>query len=270
MLTAPNYTINPGIKPSSRSNYEFGFDIRFLQNRLGLSATYFQYKDGPNISNQSISETSGLNYFTNQWLTTKRTGGEISYGTPIQARDFRWDVLVNWSTYKEVYAAFAGGANRIDNGTGYPYHIGDRVDKLFGHYEAQTPDGKVIHDESGFPIYLPKAQYLAMQTRIGHGELTINSLINHSAFPSSLMEWWVAELQDYVLRKLTEGGRGENTDEGIIGQARLYESALDRLFGDDPWLCRRSDANGIPILGGDGVQVVGGAGKYCSMTLQQV
>ena len=29
---------------------------------------------------------------------------------------------------------------------------------------------------------------------------------------------------DYVNRKLIEGGRGQNTITGIIGQARLYES----------------------------------------------
>ena len=37
---APNYSINPGVQPSSRSNIEAGFDIRFLQNRLGLNRFY--------------------------------------------------------------------------------------------------------------------------------------------------------------------------------------------------------------------------------------
>ncbi len=158
---APKYSINPGVTPSSRSNYEAGFDVRFLQNRLGFNATYFQYKDGPVISNQSISEASGLSYFKTTGLTTKRTGGELSLtGTPIQQKDFRWDVLINWATYKEVFAKFAGGATTLGNGTGYPYHIGDRVDQLYGSMEAVTPDGKVIHDEDGLPIYLPKAQYL--------------------------------------------------------------------------------------------------------------
>ncbi|HRH59241.1 MAG TPA: TonB-dependent receptor plug domain-containing protein, partial [Chitinophagaceae bacterium] len=145
---SPNYVINANIKPSSRSNYEGGFDIRFLANRLGLSATYFVYKDGPNISYQYLSETSGLDYFTTNGGATKRTGAEVSItGTPLQSKNLKWDVLANWSTYKEVFTSFAGGVTEVDNGTGYPYHIGDRVDKLFGYYEALTPDGKVIHDE---------------------------------------------------------------------------------------------------------------------------
>lgn len=257
--SSPNYVINTNIKPSSRSNYEGGLDIRFLKNRLGLSATYFVYKDGPNISNQYISETTGLSYFTTNGGTTKRTGGEISVtGTPIQSKTgLRWDVLLNWSTYKEIFTGFAGGVTEVSNGTGYPYHIGDRVDELFGSFEALTPDGKVIHDESGFPIYLPKAQYL------GHADPDwswgINNKFSYKSFSISFQfDGMVGgKIQDRVLRKLTEGGRGANTDEGIIGAARLYES---QHWGDAGYT-GAYNADGTPILGGDGVQVEGGSSQ---------
>lgn len=253
---APNYAIDPSVKPSSRSNYEFGFDARFLQNRLGLAATYFQYKDGPQIGNQPVSETSGLNNLVTTAFTTKRTGGEISItGVPVQTKFFRWDVLANWATYKEVYAKFAGGATELGNGTGYPYHIGDRVDKLYGNYEALTPDGKVIHDESGFPIYLPKQQYVGHADPNWswgiHNKFTYKSLSFAFQFDGMVG----GRLQDYVLRKLTEGGRGANTTSGKIGAARLYES---QHWGD-PGYAGAVDANGVPILGGDGVQVSGGS-----------
>ena len=254
---APNYSINPGVQPSSRSNIEAGFDIRFLQNRLGLNASYFQYKDGPVISNQSISEASGLNYFVTTGLTTKRTGAELSLiGTPIQKKNFRWDVLVNWATYKEVFAKFAGNAPTLGNGTGYPYKIGDRVDQLYGKFEAMTPDGKVIHDESGFPIYLPKAQYL------GHADPDwswgIHNKFSYKSFSIAFQFDGLVggKIQDRVLRKLTEGGRGANTNTGKIGAARLYES---NHWGDANY-AGAVDASGLPFLGSDGVQVVGGSG----------
>ena len=253
---SPNYTNDPNIKPSSRSNLEGGLDIRFIHNRLGLSATYFQYKDGPKISPQFISETSGLNYYTTNGGTTKRTGAEISLtGTPIQSQNgFRWEVLLNWATYKEVFTAFAGGASVRSNGTGYPDRIGDRVDRLFGSYEALTPDGKVIHDESGFPIYLQKDQYL------GHADPDwswgINNRFSYKSLSISFQfDGMVGgKIQDRVLRKLTEGGRGENTNTGKIGEARRYESDH---WGDAGYI--GAVANGKPILGGDGVQVVGGS-----------
>ena len=255
--TAPNYAIDQNIKPSSRNNYEVGADIRFLNNRLGLNATYFQYKDGPAISNQYVSETSGLSYFTTNGATTKRTGAELSLtGTAIQSRYFSWNVLANWSTYKEVFSAFAGGAKEVSNGTGYPYKIGDRVDQLYASVEAKTPDGKVIDDESGFPIYLPKAQ------KFGHADPDwawgIHNRFNYKSFSFSFQfDGMVGgTIGDYVKRKLTEGGRGENTVTGVIGEARLYES---QHWGDPGYA--GAIVNGKPILSGDQVQVVGGASK---------
>lgn len=255
--SAPGYSINPSTKPSTRSNYEFGGDIRFLKNRLGVSATYFQYKDGPKISSQVISETSGLTSIVTNGFTTKRTGAEIALsGTPIQSKSsFRWDVLLNWSTYKEVFAAFAGGALSQNNGTPYPDVIGGRTDKLYAGMEAQTPDGKVIHDESGFPIYLPKAQY------VGHADPDwawgFHNKFTYKSFSFSFQfDGMVGgRLQDRVLRKLTEGGRGANTASGTIGDARLYES---QHWGEAGYK-GAYNSDGTPMLSSAGVQVAGGS-----------
>ncbi len=254
---APSYVVDKKIKPSSRTNFEFGADIRFLKNRLSLSATYFQYKDGPAISNQFISETSGLSYYTTNGGTSKRTGAELSLtGTPIQKGDFSWNVLVNWSTYKEVYTAFAGGVKEVSNGTGYPYKIGDRVDQLYTYVEAKSPDGKVIVDESGFPLYLQKDQ------KFGHSDPDwawgINNRFSYKSFSFSFQfDGMVGgTIGDYVKRKLTEGGRGLNTVTGVIGQARLYES---QHWGDPGY--NGAYKNGKPIISSDQVQVVGGSGN---------
>ena len=254
---APNYVVDKNIKPSSRSSYEFGLDVRVLKNRLGLSGTYFEYKDGPQISDQYISETTGLSYFTTNGATTKRTGAELSLtGTAIQKKNFSWNVLINWSTYKEVYKAFAGGVDEVSNGTGYPYKIGDRVDELYASIEAKTPDGKVIVDESGFPIYLPKAQ------KFGHADPDfawgVNNKFSYKSVSLSFQfDGMVGgTIGDYVHRKLVEGGRGENTVTGIIGQARLYES---QHWADPGY--NGAVVNGKPILSGDQMQVVGGSDK---------
>ncbi|HZX59410.1 MAG TPA: carboxypeptidase-like regulatory domain-containing protein, partial [Mucilaginibacter sp.] len=94
-----------GIKTSTRVNYEEGFDIKVLQNRLGLSGTAFQYIDGPQILANSISTSTGYTTEYINALKTKTTGYELSLtGTPIKdLSGFGWDVLINWSTYKQTY-----------------------------------------------------------------------------------------------------------------------------------------------------------------------
>ena len=44
-----NTLSNSSLQPFSRTNIEFGTDMRILNNRIGIEATYFLYNDGPGI-----------------------------------------------------------------------------------------------------------------------------------------------------------------------------------------------------------------------------
>ena len=95
-----------------------------------------------------------------------------------------------------------------------------------------------------YPIFLPKAQYL------GHADpdwsWAVNNKFSYKSFSISFQfDGMVGgKIQDYVLRKLTEGGSGLNTTEGIIGAARAYESD----HWGDPGYTGAYDANGSPML----------------------
>jgi TonB-linked SusC/RagA family outer membrane protein len=254
VASAPTYAIDPTLKPSTRTNYEAGFDIRFLNDRLGLSSTYFIYKDGPQIFTASSSETNGsAQSFVTNGFATKRTGFEFSVnGSPVVSKDLRWDVLLNIGTYKEVYDQFPSQLNGTYNQF---FHIGDRVDKLYGAKEAKSPDGRVIHDASGLPMYLPVAQYL------GNADPDFSWGINNKFKYKNLtlsfqFDGMVGgKIQDRVYRKLVEGGRGAVTDQGIIGAARLYES---QHWGD-PGYKGAVYPDGTPMLGHDGVTLASGS-----------
>ncbi|GAC1416995.1 MAG: SusC/RagA family TonB-linked outer membrane protein [Flavisolibacter sp.] len=246
---APSSAVDPNIKPASRINYETGFDSRFLHNRLGFSASYFNYLDGPQQYATALSEATGLTSLTKNALKTKRTGYELSLqGTPVQFNNgIKWEVLVNWATYKEVYAELPPGLTTL-----YQFfRKGDRVDKLYGNKEAKTPDGKVIADASGLPLYLPVAQYL------GNGDPDWSwGINNHLSYKNVSLSFqfdgmFGGKIQDRVKRKLYEGGRGIETVQGSIGAARLYESQ----HWQDPGYKGAYDASGNPILGSDLVQV---------------
>ncbi len=217
--TAPNNRIDPNIKSSVLSSTEFGADIKFLQNRLGLSATYFSNINGPGIRNFPISETTGLTAYTTNAIKKQMTGAEISLsGTPIQSRNgLRWDVMVNWSTYKEVYKELPS------NFENYQFHQGDRVDKLFADVVAKTPAGQVINDSVGIPVYLTKPQF------VGNGDVNwtwaINNKFTYKTFSLSFQfDGKVGGIiQDRVMRKGIQGGSNIFTVDGAVGAARDYE-----------------------------------------------
>ena len=217
--TAPNNRIDPNIKSSVLSSTEFGTDIKFLHNRLGLSATYFSNINGPGIRNFPISETTGLTAYTTNAIKKQMTGAEISLsGTPVQSRNgLRWDVMLNWSTFKEVFKDLPS------NFESYQFHQGDRVDKLFADVTAKTTDGQVINNSDGIPIYLAKPQY------VGNADVkwswAINNKFTYKTFSLSFQfDGKVGGIiQDRIMRKGVQGGSNIFTVEGAVGAAREYE-----------------------------------------------
>jgi len=216
---APGNKVDPNAKSSVTASNEYGLDVRVLKNRLGFSATYYSNLNGPRIVNVPLSQTTGLTAFSSNAIKTKLSGVELSLsGSPVQSKSgLRWDVLVNWSTYKEIYKELPTAFES------YQFHQGDRVDKLFASVTAKTPDGQVINNSAGYAVYLPKQQY------VGNGDVdwswAINNKLTYKTFSLSFQfDGKVGGIvQDYVLRKSTEGGSNIVTVEGKVGEARDYE-----------------------------------------------
>ena len=73
--TAAAYTDNlydPNIKTFNRVNYEEGLDVKFLHNRFGISATAFQYVDGPRIPGQPGFNRHWLQFLLSQCFSDKK------------------------------------------------------------------------------------------------------------------------------------------------------------------------------------------------------
>ena len=212
---------DPTIKTSLRVNYEEGFDIKFLKNRLGFSATAFQYVDGPAILANSISTSTGYNTYYLNALTTKKTGYEFSLtGTPIKnVHNITWDVLVNWSNYKETYKELPPGQTLYRTF----FAAGDRTDKLYASAFARTQDGQIINDASGKPIRTNVSRFLGNLTP--DFAWSIYNKINYKSFSLGCQfDGSVGGVTiDYMHIKTMQGGRNIETAEGALGAARYND-----------------------------------------------
>jgi hypothetical protein len=240
--SAPLNAIDSSIKSSQVTSTEFGMDVKFLKNRLGFSATFFNNINGPGIRNYTISQTTGITAFTTNAIKTQVKGAELSLtGSPIRnPRGLNWDVMVNWSTFKETYKELPS------NFESYQFHQGDRVDKLFAGVTAKTADGQVINNSAGYPVYLKKAQYVGNAD--ANWSWSIYNKFNYKAFSFSFQfDGKVGGMiQDRVMRKGIEGGSNISTAQGAVGVARAYEAA------------HYNDAGFKGTYVGEGVQVSNG------------
>lgn len=216
-----NNLLAANLKTTTRVNYEEGFDIKFLGNRLGLSATAFQYLDGPRVLANPISVASGYSTEYINALKTRKTGYEASLsGSPFQnANGFGWDVLVNWSTYKEVFDELPAGQDVYQTF----FKKGDRTDKLYGSAFVKTPDGQIINDAAGKPLTNPVQQFL------GNMNADYNWSIYNKFHYKSLSLGFQFDgavggyITDYMFNKTMRGGRNSLTAEGALGDARYKD-----------------------------------------------
>ena len=153
-----NTLTNPNIEPSTTAQKEIGLDFRILQNRLGLDATYFVSDEGPKIFNLPISSTTGYTSALVNGIKTQKKGLEIAVtGSPLKkSNGLNWDVVANYSTFQEKLTEIYPGVESLNTFL----KVGDRVDKYYGRAFVRTPEGQIINDASGRPIYAPVSQYL--------------------------------------------------------------------------------------------------------------
>jgi TonB-linked SusC/RagA family outer membrane protein len=124
---------NPLLKPEFAKDYEFGTELGFLDNRLGIDATVY-HKNTQNQIVQNLRESyaTGFILFNLNGATTENHGTEISLrGTPILRTNFTWDFLAN-------YAMARGKTLSLPNGLPESY-VSDTW--LYGNVRNGTEPG---------------------------------------------------------------------------------------------------------------------------------
>ncbi|MCU0446705.1 MAG: SusC/RagA family TonB-linked outer membrane protein [Microscillaceae bacterium] len=252
----PDALPNPNLQPSFSSSFETGIEMKFLNNRLGLDVAYFNSLDGPFIFNLQPSETTGYSSFIENGLKTQRQGWEISLtGTPIKAKSgFTWDVLVNWSTFKETLKEIYPGVDRynVNNfndsrgpvGDAAILRVGDRIDKFYHGAFIRDQQGNIINGSDGRPIVNPYPQFLGNlfpDFTFGiNNKFSYKNLSLSFQFDGRIGGVIVNQIQRQTFR----GGRHIATVEGNMG------------------IIRENDTRGIETFIGHGVLLLNGSPRY--------
>ncbi|WP_134090196.1 SusC/RagA family TonB-linked outer membrane protein [Olivibacter sp. XZL3] len=107
---------NPDIKPEKVSSYEFGFDSRFFNNRVGIDFTYYRSTTTDLIIPVTLNPSAGYDTKLMNVGKMKNEGIELMVDvTPIKANQFSWNVNVNFGLNRNrvLYLAEDLGISRI-------------------------------------------------------------------------------------------------------------------------------------------------------------
>lgn len=149
-LNLPGLLIKEGLKPNKTISQEYGAEVRFLKNRLGVDFTYFSYIDKDFAIEAPVSTASGFNNQLVNGDRINRKGVElIISGSPIRNKDFKWDITANYSTVHSYVKEYYNGAEIRD-----AIKVGERKDVYRNWDWQRSPDGQIVYGSNGFPAYV--------------------------------------------------------------------------------------------------------------------
>jgi hypothetical protein len=231
-------SVSPTIFASDRKATEFGADIRFVNNRIGLDVTHYHYRNTLIVA-QGTSPSSGFSAnLTNGDVYTNDGWEAVLTGKPfVNPKGFSWTVTANFFTYIRKWVNNSNPDNWEFNGR--------RVDLNYGDGFVRTPDGKLVIDPTS-GVYDRYTDLGSSANRIyGHSDPDWQwGLINTVSYKSFSLRFQFdgmvgGVIEDYVRVKTLQGGRHIEAASGAIGAARPMDEA------------------NIPAYVGPGVNLVG-------------
>ena len=109
-FTGPRVLPNENLKPQNQSSFEVGADLRFFGGKIRLDMTYYSNITKNQIVSIDVPLSTG--YFANNINAGKiaNKGVEVTLGlTPVETRDFKWDLDATFASNKQTVEELAEG-----------------------------------------------------------------------------------------------------------------------------------------------------------------
>ena len=146
---------NPNLKPEMKTEWEIGTDLRFFDNSLIFSFTYYDNKIEDILLNVSLSPSSGFSTQYGNFGAMENKGYEIDLAwNAIQKNDFTLNTSLNWAKNVNLVTDLYG-TEVVDMSAGASVKsialVGHPLGTLWGTGSQRNPDGSFKLDDNGFP-----------------------------------------------------------------------------------------------------------------------
>ncbi|MFA6817565.1 MAG: SusC/RagA family TonB-linked outer membrane protein [Bacteroidales bacterium] len=150
----------PGLRPESVETAEIGLEARFFNNRLGLDVALYNKNTTDQILSAEVSRATGYSSMKINAGEINNKGIEIQLtATPVQTKDFNWDITVNWAKdQSKILALYKDEATQQDIrlytiGSSWSVYTQARIDEpwgtIYGTGSVTDEDGNIIVGANG-------------------------------------------------------------------------------------------------------------------------
>lgn len=154
-----NVRANPDLKPELLEEIEFGFESKFLKNRVSLDFTYYKRTTNNLIVTQPLAPSTGFTQTEANIGEIQNDGIEVDLGVDFfKGANFSWNSRVNFFANNEVvteqeqdFIAFAGSLNEggaLFRGSNAAIE-GESLGTIVGTAIARDSEGNFLVDTAG-------------------------------------------------------------------------------------------------------------------------
>ena len=160
------------LTPEETDAIEFGTDLRFFENRLGIDFTWYKSNSRDQIIPVPVSDATGFSTFVTNAGEIENRGVElILRGAPVRNENFSWDITINAANNQNKVIEIREGIDEIVIGSQFGYVgstvttkliEGEAYGNIFGSsYERFGADEgslsldrslPIVIGEDGFPV----------------------------------------------------------------------------------------------------------------------
>lgn len=160
----PSSTIyDPNLKPQNTVGLEFGVELKFLNNRIGIDYNYFSQTAKDQIFTVPLAGSTGYSgAVMNAGEMTSKGHEIVLTATPVKMNNFEWNFQANFTKSVNKVVELAEGVEDIFLGGYTTPNIraaaGDTYPSIYGERFLRDAQGRVLVDDDptsytyGFPI----------------------------------------------------------------------------------------------------------------------
>lgn len=149
---------NNNLEPELTTEYEFGTELKFLNNRLGVDFTFYNKETDGQILSIPIAATSGYTFQVANFGLVRNRGYELTLtGTPVKTDKFSWDMTYTFAKNRNKVLELPDGLEQVSIFSGYDVDFvaikGRPLGVFKGPTEKTDPNGNIIvNPENGLPL----------------------------------------------------------------------------------------------------------------------
>jgi ferric enterobactin receptor len=151
---------NDLLKPETTTSIEFGTDLRFLKDRIGVDFTYYKNKSVDQILTPRVSNATGYILSSVNTGILENKGIEITLNTtPIKRDNFQWDATVNFSHNNGIVKELPGSLPilyvtdvQVGNGKAASFGNGDFMGISGSKWQTDANGNLLLDWSTGYPL----------------------------------------------------------------------------------------------------------------------